>query len=77
MEVLLSGDHPTAHKVFAIVATDDYSEALHLMRSHMHGGDVDVRPVNDIITIRKNTGDWESNLNNHLVGRAPINAVSL
>ena len=58
VKVLLAGGHQTAHKFFAFVEADDYLEVQHLMRSHMHVGDVDVLPVNDMITIRKNIGDW-------------------
>ena len=58
VKVLLAGGHQTAHKFFAFVEADDYLEVQHLMRSHMHVGDVDVLPVNDMINIRKDAGDW-------------------
>ena len=58
VKVLLAGGHQTAHKFFAFVEADDYLAVQELMRPLIHVGDVDVLPVNDMITIRKAAGDW-------------------
>ena len=58
VKVLLVGGHQSAHTFFAFVEADDYQSVVTLMRPEMWVGDVDVLPVNDLITIRKETGDW-------------------
>ena len=58
VKVLLAGGHQTAHKFFAFVEADDYLAVQEIMRPLIHVGNVDVLPVNDMITIRKNAGDW-------------------
>ena len=58
VKVLLVGGHQSAHTFFAFVEADDYQSVVTLMRPDLWVGDVDVRPVNDLITIRKEAGDW-------------------
>ena len=50
VKVLLVGGHQSAHTFFAFVEADDYQSVVTLMRPEMWVGDVDVLPVNDLIT---------------------------
>ena len=52
--------HQPSHKSWAILESDDFEAVSLLLRPQMLIGKVEVMPVNDNITMRKNRGHWGS-----------------
>jgi hypothetical protein len=58
VKVISAGGYQSAHRYYALVEADDYNAVVQLFRPEMWVGDVDVLPLNDMIAIRKDAGDW-------------------
>ena len=58
VKILGAYGHQTEHRMYSIVEADSYVEVQALFRDHVHKGHVEVLPVNDMIALRKEFGEW-------------------
>ena len=56
--VLAVGGYQSSHRYYAFMEADDYNSVVLLMYSEMWVGEVEILPVNDAVTMRKESGAW-------------------
>ena len=61
VKVLCAWEHPSAQRYYAIVEAEKYESVVELFNPRMRlmwVGDIDILPVDDIVSRRKDSGDW-------------------
>ena len=56
--VIFAGGYQSAHRYYAVVEADEYAQVVLLFNGLMFRGDVDILPMTDMITRRKELGNW-------------------
>ena len=61
VKVLCAWEYQSSHRCYALVEAAEYDSVVQLFNPRvrlMWVGDVDILPVNDMISRRKDSGDW-------------------
>ena len=58
VKVLAAGGYQSAHRYYAFVEAEEYNSVVQLFLPEMYVGEVEILPMYDMITRRKDAGDW-------------------